>query len=35
MNLFDAHNKAVDYLFRVLCQPKFDRVHNEHLVCRI
>jgi hypothetical protein len=32
---FNAKNKAVDYLFRVLCQPEFDRVHTEHLACRI
>jgi hypothetical protein len=32
---FDANNKAVDYLFRALCQPEFDRVHTEHLACRI
>jgi hypothetical protein len=29
--MFDANNKAVDYLFRALCQPEFDRVHTEHL----
>jgi hypothetical protein len=23
--MFDANNKAVDYLFRALCQPEFDR----------
>jgi hypothetical protein len=34
-NRFDANNKAVDYLFRALCQPEFDRVHTEHLACRI
>jgi hypothetical protein len=34
-NMFDANNKAVDYLFRALCQPKFDRVYIEHLACRI
>jgi hypothetical protein len=34
-DMFDANNKAVDYLFRVLYQPKFDRVHTEHLACRI
>jgi hypothetical protein len=34
-NMFDANNKAVDYLFRDLCQPEFDRVHTEHLACRI
>jgi hypothetical protein len=32
---FNAKNKAVDYLFRALCQPEFDRVHTEHLACRI
>jgi hypothetical protein len=32
---FDANNKAVDYLFRALCQPVSDRVHAEHLACRI
>jgi hypothetical protein len=34
-DMFDANNKAVDYLFRVLCQPEFNRVHTEHLACRI
>jgi hypothetical protein len=34
-DMFDANNKAVDYLFRALCQPEFDRVHTEHLACRI
>jgi hypothetical protein len=34
-DMFDANNKAVDYLFRALCQPKFDRVHTECLACRI
>jgi hypothetical protein len=33
--MFDANNKAVDYLFRALCQPEFDRVHTEHLACRV
>jgi hypothetical protein len=33
--MFDANNKAVNYLFRALCQPEFDRVHTEHLACRI
>jgi hypothetical protein len=32
---FDANNKAVGYLFRALCQLEFDRVHTEHLACRI
>jgi hypothetical protein len=34
-DMFDANNKAVDYLFRALCQPEFDRVHTELLACRI
>jgi hypothetical protein len=34
-DMYDANNKADDYLFRALCQPEFDRVHTEHLACRI
>jgi hypothetical protein len=34
-DMFDANNKAVDYLFRALCQPEFDQVHTEHSACRI
>jgi hypothetical protein len=34
-DMFDTKNKVVDYLFRALCQPEFDRVHTEHLACRI
>jgi hypothetical protein len=34
-DMLDTNNKAVDYLFRALCQPEFDRVHTEHLACRI
>jgi hypothetical protein len=34
-DMFYANNKAVDYLFHALCQPKFDRVHTKHLACRI
>jgi hypothetical protein len=33
--MFDANNKAVDYLFCALCQSEFDRVHTENLSCRI
>jgi hypothetical protein len=32
---FDANNKAVNYLFHALCHLEFDRVHTEHLACRI
>jgi hypothetical protein len=32
--MFDA-NKAVDYLFRALCQSEFDWVHTKNLACRI
>jgi hypothetical protein len=29
-DMFDTKNKAVDYLFRALCQPEFDRgAHRE------
>jgi hypothetical protein len=34
-DMFDADNKAVDYLFHALCQPEFVPVHIEHLACRI
>jgi hypothetical protein len=34
-DMFDANKKVVDYLFRALCQPEFDRVHTKHLACRI
>ena len=34
-DMFEANNKAVDYLFRALCQPEFDRVQTEDLACRI
>jgi hypothetical protein len=30
-----ANNKAVDYLFRSLCQSKFDRVQTKDLACSI
>jgi hypothetical protein len=34
-DMFDANNKAVDYLFPALCQPEFDRLHTESLACKI
>jgi hypothetical protein len=34
-DMFDANNKAVDYLFRALCQLEFDRAYTESLACRI
>jgi hypothetical protein len=34
-DMFDTNNKATDYLFRALCQSEFNRVHTEHLACRI
>jgi hypothetical protein len=34
-NMFDANNNAVDYFFRALCQPEFDRAHTASLACRI
>jgi hypothetical protein len=34
-DMFDANNKAVEYLFRALCQSELDRVHTKNLACRI
>jgi hypothetical protein len=34
-DMFNANNKADDYLFHALCQSEFNRVHTEHLACRI
>jgi hypothetical protein len=34
-DMHDANNKAVDYLFRALCQSEFYRVQAEDLACRI
>jgi hypothetical protein len=33
--MYDANNKAVDYLYRALCQAKFDRVQTDDFACRI
>jgi formate dehydrogenase maturation protein FdhE len=33
--MFDANNKAVDYLYRSLCESEFERVRIEDLACRI
>jgi hypothetical protein len=34
-DMFDAKNKAVDYLYRSLCQSEFERVQTEDLACKI
>jgi hypothetical protein len=34
-DMFHANNKAVDYLFRALCQSEFDQVQMENFACRI
>jgi hypothetical protein len=34
-DMFNANNKAVDYLYRSLCQSEFERVQTEDLACRI
>jgi hypothetical protein len=34
-DMFDAKNKAVDYLFHALCQSEFNRVHTENFACII
>jgi hypothetical protein len=33
--MFDANNKAVDYLYRSLCESEFKWVQTEDLACRI
>jgi hypothetical protein len=33
--MFDANNKVVDYLYRSLCQSKFELVQPKDLACRI
>jgi hypothetical protein len=33
--MFDANNKAVDYLYHSLCQSEFDWVQTKDLACRI
>jgi hypothetical protein len=34
-DMFDANNKAADYLYRSLCESEFERVQIEDLTCRI
>jgi hypothetical protein len=34
-DMFDANNKAVDYLYRSLCESEFERVRTEDLAYRI
>jgi hypothetical protein len=34
-DMFDANNKAVDYLYCSLCESEFERVRTEDLACRI
>jgi hypothetical protein len=34
-DMFDANNKAVDYLYRARCRSEFERVQVEDLACRI
>jgi hypothetical protein len=34
-DMFDANNKAVDCLYRSLCESEFERVRTEDLACRI
>jgi hypothetical protein len=34
-DMFDANNKAVDYLYHSLCQSEFGRAQTEDLTCRI
>jgi hypothetical protein len=34
-DMFDTNNKAVNYLYRDLCQSEFNRVRTEDLAWRI
>jgi hypothetical protein len=34
-DMFNANNKAVDYLYRSLCQSEFERVQTEDLAWMI
>jgi hypothetical protein len=34
-DMFDTNNKAIDYLYRSLCESEFERVWTDDLVCRI
>jgi hypothetical protein len=34
-DMFNSNNKAVDYLYRSLCQSEFERVQTKDLACRI
>jgi hypothetical protein len=34
-DMFDTNNKAVDYMYRSLCQFEFDRVQTEDLAWMI
>jgi hypothetical protein len=33
--MFNANNKAVDYLYHSPCESEFERVRTEDLACRI
>jgi hypothetical protein len=35
MDIFNANNKAVDYMYCFLCESEFEWVWTEDLVCRI
>jgi hypothetical protein len=34
-DMFGVNNKAVDYLYRSLCESEFEQVRTEDLACRI
>jgi hypothetical protein len=34
-DMFNANNKAVNYLYRFMCESEFERVHTKDLACRI
>jgi hypothetical protein len=34
-DMFDSNNKAVDYMYRSVCQSEIERVQTKDLACRI
>ena len=34
-DLFEANNRAVDFLYHALCEHEFNHVYREKLACKI
>jgi hypothetical protein len=33
-DMFDTNNKAVDYMYRSLCESELERIRTEDLACK-